>query len=359
MSSISVNTITDASGGSTTSINGFTPSVSNMAGRNRIINGGMVFDQRNAGASVTASGSCVLDRFIAYRSGGAYTVQRSATAPAGFVNSMLMTNTTPASPTTYSFFGQIIEGNNIADLGFGTTTTNSVTVSFWVNSSVTGIYSISLTNGNGDRAYAVQYTINAANTWEYKTITAPVDTTGTWATNNTSGLFLRVNLGSPSARLISAGSWQVANADGATGSTGADTWANTSGATFYITGVQLEEGSVATPFEHRQYGQELALCQRYYWQVSGVSGSTTGCTIDGLYSNGSGAGIFYSFMHPVTMRTAPTATVNYNDLTNASSVVVTTSIYGANVSANGGTTSSGRTGFTFNSTGFVKMSAEL
>jgi len=230
---------------------------------NRIINGQMVVNQRALGAT-SATGNYVLDRFIVYRSGGAYTAQQSSTAPAGFINSMLMTNTTAASPTTFSFFGQIIEGLNIADLGFGTANAQTVTVSFWANSSVTGIYSISLTNGNGDRAYPAQYTVNVANTWEYKTITVPGDTSGTWATNNTSGFFLRFNLGSPAARTAPAGAWVAGNYDGANGSTGATTWANTTSATFFITGVQLEKGSTATSFDYRPYGTELALCQRYY-----------------------------------------------------------------------------------------------
>ena len=233
---------------------------------NRIINGQMVVNQRALGAT-SATGNYVLDRFIVYRSGGAYTAQQSSTAPAGFINSMLMTNTTAASPTTFSFFGQIIEGLNIADLGFGTANAQTVTVSFWANSSVTGIYSISLTNGNGDRAYPAQYTVNVANTWEYKTITVPGDTSGTWATNNTSGFFLRFNLGSPAARTAPAGAWVAGNYDGANGSTGATTWANTTSATFYITGVQLEKGSTATSFDYRPIGTELALCQRYFWKT--------------------------------------------------------------------------------------------
>jgi hypothetical protein len=270
--------------------------------RNRVINGDMQIDQRNAGAAVTASGSCILDRFINYRSGGAYTAQRSTTAPAGFVNSMLMTNTTSASPTTFSFFGQIIEGLNIADLGFGTANAQAVTVSFWANSSVAGIYSISVTNGNGDRAYPAQYTINTINTWEYKTITVPGDTTGTWATNNTSGIFLRFNLGSPSARTAPSGAWVAGNYDGANGSTGATTWANTTNATFYITGVQLEKGTAATAFERRPYGTELALCQRYYYLIA--KGTDTGLIGSASYFSSTRAdGVLFI---PTSMRSVPT-----------------------------------------------------
>ena len=364
MSSISVNTITDASGGSTTSINGFTPSVSNMAGRNRIINGDMRIDQRNAGASVTptANPTYLVDRwFFGLQQASKMSFQQSSTAPAGFNNSLLATSLSAYTPLSsdYHYLGQRVEGYNVADLGWGTADAKTITLSFWVRSSVTGTLSGSLSNSGATRSYPFTYTISSANTWEQKFVTIAGDTAGTWDKTNGRGIVISFSLGSGSTYLGTADAWAGAYYTGATGSIQPIA---TSGATFYITGVQLEEGSVATPFcpaGGGSYGAELALCQRYYWQVSGVSGSTTGCTIDGLYSSGSGAGIFYSFMHPVTMRTAPTATVNYNDLTNASSVVVTTSIYGANVSANGGTTSSGRTGFTFNSTGFVKMSAEL
>jgi len=257
---------------------GMLNSQSQQTWRNRIINGAMVIDQRNAGASVTASGAFVLDRFLNYRSGGAYTVQRSTTAPTGFINSMLMTNTTAASPTTYSFFAQPIEGLNVFDLAFGAASAATITISFWVRSSVTGIYSISVTNSNGDRAYPAQYTINAANTFEYKTITVPGDTSGTWLTNTSTGINLRFDLGSPSARTAAAGAWASGNYDGANGSTGGTTWANTTNATFYITGVQLEKGSTATSFDYRPYGTELALCQRYYEIlgriISGISGVT-------------------------------------------------------------------------------------
>lgn len=300
MSTVRANNYYDASGGSNAQLYGVASPPNSMGFRNRILNGDCRVDQRNAGASVTASGAYTLDRFFNYRSGGAYTVQRSTTAPAGFANSMLMTNTTAASPTTYSFFGQIIEGFNVADLAFGTASAASITVSFWANSSVTGVYSVSVLNGNNDRAYAAQYTINAANTWEYKTITIPGDTSGTWATGNTAGLVLRFNLGSPSGRLISAGSWQAANADGATGSTGAATWANTTNATFYITGVQLEAGSVASPFERRDYGRELMMCQRYYY----ANTNSPIVFMPLISTTDNTRQFFYSW--PVTMRAAPT-----------------------------------------------------
>ena len=243
--------------------------------RNRIINGAITISQRGASPTQTGGGDYSVDRFFNYYSGNAYTSVQSTTAPAGFINSLLLTITTASASPTYSFFGHKIEGLNCADLGFGTSNASPVTLSFWVRSSVAGVYSLSLSNSDGNRAYAALYTINAANTWEYKTLTIPGDTSGTWLTTNGTGIFIRWNMGTAvgSARLISAGSWQAVNADGATGSTGANAWANTSGATFYITGFQLEKGTVATPFEYRPIGTELSLCQRYYEVMTFPSGS--------------------------------------------------------------------------------------
>jgi hypothetical protein len=237
--------------------------------RNRIINGAMTISQRGASPTIAGGGEYSLDRFGNYYSGNAFTSVQSTTAPAGFTNSMLFTITTASASPTYSFFYHKIEGFNCADLAFGTSSASPVTLSFWVRSSVAGVYSIAIGNSDADRAYAVQYTINSANTWEQKTMTVAGDQSGTWPKTNGTGIMLRWNLGTSGGRLISAGSWQAANVDGATGSTGANAWANTSGATFYITGVQLERGTVATPFDVRPYGTELQLCQRYYQTFCG------------------------------------------------------------------------------------------
>ena len=306
MSSISVNTITDASGGATTSINGFTPSVSNMAGRNRIINGDMRISQRGASPTIGGGGDYSVDRFYNYYSGNVYTSVQSTTAPAGFINSLLLTITTASASPTYSFFGQKIEGVNVSDLSWGTSDAKSVTLSFWVRSSVAGIYSLSLGNYDGNRAYPITYTISSANTWQQISLTIPGDTSGAWYTNNFIGIMLRWNMGTASAsRLGTSGSWQSANLDGATGSTGSNNWANTSGATFYITGVQLEEGSVATPFEHRQYGQELALCQRYYYKWS-TNATVYPFTLQ-VYNASSAFGKLFDL--PVQMRSSPSCVV--------------------------------------------------
>ena len=299
MSSISVNTITDASGGATTSINGFTPSVSNMAGRNRIINGDMRIDQRNAGASASfGSYGYVLDRWNqAKNSGSAGTIQQSSTAPVGFKNSMLVTNNatgvTPAAGDSNRIQTRI-EGNNIADLEFGTSDAKTITLSFWVRSSLTGTYGVGFSNSAFDRSYVATYTISSANTWEQKTITLTGDTTGTWLDNTGSGIAITFDLGSGTDNNGTANAWQAGTKYRTSGCVN---WVGTSGATFYITGVQLEEGSVATPFEHRQYGQELALCQRYYEIVQGAGWSRGG---DGL--------IMAGLPFKVTKRAAPTVT---------------------------------------------------
>jgi hypothetical protein len=235
--------------------------------RNRIINGAMEIDQRYAGSGntlVTSSETFVVDRFVGYKDGGVITSGQSSVAPVGFSDSISWSVGTGASATSSQFFflKQHIEGFNTADLGFGTVNAKTITLSFWVRASVTGTYSGSLANGAINRSYLFSYTINNANTWEYKTITVPGDTSGTWV-GATNGIGLRVywDLGSGSSYRGSAGSWQ----DGAyTGVTGTTSISATTGATFYITGVQLEQGSFATTFERRPYGTELQLCQRYY-----------------------------------------------------------------------------------------------
>jgi hypothetical protein len=296
VSQLSVNTITNAAGGNTAQINGMTPTADSLQGfRNRLINSDMRIDQRNAGASVANVNGYSIDRWASYNSANSFSAQRSSTAPAGFSNSLLFTTTTSATPSAsdYRFVGQFIEGFNVADLGWGTASAQTVTVSFLVRSSLTGSFSGALKNSAEDRSYPFSFTINAANTFEYKTVTIPGDTAGTWLTDNGIGLRIYFNLGSGSSRLGTANTWAASNFDGVTGTTAL---VATSGATFYITGVQLEAGSVATPFERRPYGTELALCQRYYQKLSGQF------TEYGI--SGKNTATFWTF--PVVMRATPT-----------------------------------------------------
>jgi hypothetical protein len=234
--------------------------------KNRIINGAMTIDQRNNGASITptATGTYSLDRWRCGLSvSSKYSVQQSTTVPTYFKNSLLVTSTsayTVGAAETFNL-SQLIEGLNVADLGWGTANAQTVTLSFWVRSSLTGTFAGSLRNDNADRSYVFNYTISAANTWEQKTVTIAGDTTGTWLTTNGIGIYVLFSLGSGSTFATAANSWTAGNY---LTSTGAVSVVGTSGATWYITGVQLEVGSTATPFERRLYNQELANCQRYF-----------------------------------------------------------------------------------------------
>lgn len=308
MSTLSVSTITDASGGNTATINSYTPTESNMAGRNRIINGDMRIDQRNAGASVTPTeGQYTVDRWQArLNQSSKFSVQQNAgavTPPDGYTNYLGITSLSSYSPATSDYFGiqQNIEGFNTADLNWGTANAKAITVSFWVRSSLTGVFPLTFINDGFARGYVTTYTVNSANTWEQKTVTIAGDTTGTWTTNNSAGLRLWFTLGAGSGQSATPDAW---GSFVGMGTTGAVNVVGTSGATFYITGVQLEAGSVATPFERRLYGQELALCQRYYQQIT-YAGSTINYLIGTAYD----ATNIYSmnvYSLPVTMRSAPT-----------------------------------------------------
>ena len=291
--------------------------VNSLGFRNRIINGDMRIDQRNAGAGVSSSGSFPVDRFKVFRgAAGTFTAQQSTVAPAGFRSSLLYTVGNGAAPgaSDFGLIQQPIEGFNVADLGFGTVSAQSVTLSFWVRSSVTGTFGFSLRNSTPNRSYVGSYTINAANTWEYKTVTVAGDTTGTWETNQNTGIILDFDLGVGSSLSTTAGSWQAGNFIGLTG--GAKLNA-TAGATFYITGVQLEAGSVATPFERRDYGRELMMCQRYYWQTA--SSTQTQFLI---YSSGTATNYYQYIPFSVQMRATPTTAVTGSPLySNASGAV--------------------------------------
>ena len=236
-----------------------------FAFRNRIINGDMRIDQRNAGASVTpATNNYVLDRWVFDLSQSSkFSVQQSAVVTPGFTNSCAITSLSAYSIAAGDFFlmRQSIEGLNVYDLAWGSASANTVTLSFWVRSSLTGTFGGSIRNSADNRSYVFSYTIISANAWEYKTISIPGDTSGTWLTTNGVGLKLSFSLGTGSTYSTTAGSWVAGNFVAPTGATSV---VGTNGATFYLTGVQLEVGSIATPFERRLYPQELALCQRYF-----------------------------------------------------------------------------------------------
>jgi hypothetical protein len=275
--------------------------------KNRLINSDMRIDQRNAGASVSTNGAYGVDRWLMnFSGGGVYSAQRSTTAPTGFSNSTILSVTTSDSSiasTDFYRFRQAVEGFNISDLGWGTASAQPITISFWVRSSVTGTYCVGLQNALTNRSYGAEYTISATNTWEYKTITVAGDTTGTWSTDNGAGVYVYFDLGSGSSFNQTVNTWVGTN----TWKTSAQTnWISNAGATFFLTGVQLEKGSTATSFDYRPYGTELALCQRYYFSIEG--GRTSGNIIIPVSYTGSAANAWLSIFHPVTMRTAPTVT---------------------------------------------------
>jgi hypothetical protein len=274
----------------------------NVSFRNRIINGAMVIDQRNAGASTTPTDTAgrpyALDRWCTRQSQASkFSIQQSSTAPTGFINSSLITSLSAYSITSSDqfVFIQIVEGLNASDLAWGTASAATVTLSFQVRSSLTGTFGGSLRNSAADRSYPFSYTINAANTFETKTVTIAGETSGTWLTTNGIGITVGFGFGVGSTLSGTAGAWAATNYASATGATSV---VGTSGATFYITGVQLEAGTTASPFEYRQYGTELALCQRYFaLNTPGCGRSTSTTAMAGA------VGV------PVTMRAAPTATL--------------------------------------------------
>jgi hypothetical protein len=277
--------------------------------RNRIINGDMRIAQRGT-AAVTTAGSFPVDRIrMENSSDGAFSAQQDSSAPAGFNNSVKVTITTADTSLTTTqaiLVRHLMEGVNTADLAWGTANAKTVTLSFWARSSLTGSFGGSIRNG-GSRSYPFVYSISAVDTWEYKTITIPGDITGTWATNNTAGIQIVFCMGSGPTRIGTAGAW--ADGDFVLPS-GAVSVLGTLNATWFITGIQFEVGTVATPFERRPFGMELALCQRYYYQFSN-SGLSDRAYAYSPYSPASYTSLpntsaSVPMYFPVTMRAAPT-----------------------------------------------------
>ena len=303
MSTLNVESISHPTPGSLVTINGTAPS-----NRNLIINGAMQIDQRNGGASINlAAGSYPVDRF---RTGGAgawtgaavIAAEQDTEAPAGFSNSLKLTVSTADSSlasTDNYVIGTHVEGYTSAVLEYGTSDAKTVTLSFWVRSSVTGDYAACIGTNSGE-IYVSVYTINTANTWEHKTITVPGNTSqATPSTTNGYGVSVLFDLGSGSDRETTAGSWTSGSPTRTSGTTD---WVSNASATFYLTGVQLEAGSVATPFEHRSYGDELQRCERYYQMfTAGIDDRTIAM---GAFYNTTFIGCALPFR--TTMRSSPT-----------------------------------------------------
>lgn len=282
---------------------------SSLGFRNRLINSAMVIDQRNAGASVTPAGveTYTVDRFSYIGTQASkFTFQQNAgsvTPPTGFTNYLGFTVASavasPAAGDQFAIYHKI-EGLNCSDLAFGSASASAVTLSFWVRSSLTGTFSGGLVNSAGNRSYIFNYTISSANTWEQKTVTIAGDITGTWLTTNGIGIQLRLDLGSGSNQDGTASAWQAADKMRTSGSVRV---VSTAGATFYITGVQLEKGSTATSFDYRPYTTELQLCQRYLPYFS-ANGSSAACLGVGQTAATTAALALINF--PVQTRVRPT-----------------------------------------------------
>jgi len=346
--------------------------------KNKLINGNMIISQRN-GTTATSqtNGSYSLDRWYSLSYDGSvatgkYTVTQSSTAPTGFINSLLVTSSAATSSGASDIYtiGQAVEGYNIADLSWGTANAKTVTVSFWVRSSVTGTFGAFIRNAALDYSYPTTYTISAANTWEQKSITIPGPTSGTWPTDNTAGLYVWFQLQVGSSFVVTPNAWTATPAYGASGCVN---FLNTNGATFYVTGCQLEVGTTATNFDFRSYGTELALCQRYYWKISGgqdTGGSNVYAAVGTGYSSSASTATVVIPMQ-TQMRTSPTISYGgsiYAQDGGGSTVTSISSNYGGRQSVfvafnTSGSNTSGRglscyTGSSF-PTDFVSGSSEL
>tara|TARA_B100000945_G_scaffold149814_1_gene120159 strand:- start:203 stop:1576 length:1374 start_codon:yes stop_codon:yes gene_type:complete len=277
-----------------------------LSHRNKVHNGAMQISQRygtTAYTSPNSSKNYTIDRW-AYWSNQASkaSVQQVTDAPVGFYNSAKCTVVSAHTAASGEWFGYTtgIEGQDIYDLAQGTANAKSFTLSFYVKSSVTGTWAAAVRTkaSSPDRSYPFNYTINSANTWERKTITIPGAPNGTWGTGNNEGMCIWFDLGTGSGFHQTANQWYSGNATGPS----ASPFIANAGATWLVTGVQLEVGPVATPFEHRSFGDELRRCQRYYQQYVNISAV-------GYVPNNNARSYSHGFFFPVTMRAAPTISI--------------------------------------------------
>ena len=335
MSTLKVDAIVDKDSGNTTTINGTTigPNLSinshNTQGKNLIINGAMNVAQR--GTSFTTTSAYTLDRWTFQTDlldQYAHTVTQSTDTPGGFASSLkieVTTSETSVESTEDLAVTQRIEAQNLQHLQAGTSSAKSLTLSFYVKSSVTGVYAVHLQAIDDSKIFPTTYTINSANTWEYKTITIPPCTIATIDNDNGTGLNLTfITLTGSTYTAGSTGSWQsyASNlfAAGMTANVSSD------GDTWLITGVQLELGDAATEFEHESYGQTLSKCQRYYYRI----GPEAAYTRFGIASNlTTTAAEVYNYL-PVSMRSNPsvetTGTLSNYALYDSDDVLTATSI---------------------------------
>ena len=271
-----------------------------LSHRNLVINGDMRIAQR--GSSFTTNGSYGSDRFKTSFGAGGFNTQNVSDAPAGFDKSVKIIQTSYGS-ASYKMLQTYIEGHDIVGLGWGASGAKSATLSFYVKGSVTGTYGVTIQNaatGGSRVSYVSSYTINSANTWEFKTVTITGPTSYTWYTDTQRGIGIIFSLGSTPYATSTLNQWQVANVFDVSG--GVDL-SNNSGATLYVTGVQFEPGEQSTPFEYRSYTEELARCQRYFAIFPGRSG---GIPFWQAYTGSNQCSC--SLPIPYNMRTTPTPT---------------------------------------------------
>ena len=256
------------------------PTAGTLSNRNLVINGGMQVSQRSTSTAVTTTDTFVLDRFKT-ASGSSFnfnsTISQSSTAPAGFANSYKVDVTSTSTPTggQNGVITHAVEAQNLQHLQYGASTAQTCTLTFHVRSNKTGTYCIQILHHDADKYQLHEYTISSADTWEQKTITI-VGNTADAITNDTGiGFHLRWHLAAGSSDHVSASStWTGSNQSYFTTSNQVNLFDNTSNE-WYLTGVQLEVGEKATPFEHRSYGDELARCQRYFQRISGDNDAYT------------------------------------------------------------------------------------
>ena len=278
--------------------------------RNIIINGAMNVAQRGTSFNQAADGSYTLDRFAAFRNGaGIMDIEQSTTVPSGegFKKSLKCTVDTADSSLGGADFGGLfykIEGQDINRFEFGSSSAKQFTLSFFVRSNITGTYSVAFRNGSANRYLVKEYTISSADTWQKITITDTADLTGTWASDNTTGLQINWCLWE-GGFTAAPNTWGSNNIIGSTNNVN---WVETVGNTFYLTGVQLELGSQATAFEHRSFAEERLLCKRYYHQLPATD--TQGSVGGYLFLSKPAYYESESYYFPVEMRAAPTMTTS-------------------------------------------------
>ena len=284
--------------------------------RNIIINGDMRIAQRATSASSLSSGTSYdsIDRYkTQIVNAGTWTISQSSTAPTdqGFGNSLKMDCTaadTSLGADDFLVVQQVTEAQNLQYLKYGTSSAESITMSFWVRSNKTGTYSIWLFADDNSKTISAPYTISSADTWEKKTITFAGDTASSITNDNGQGIrvYFVLAAGSNWTSGTTPTTWQ-SDSKSIRAPEQTVNLADSTSNEWYVTGIQIEAGSQATPFEHRSLGEELALCQRYfhkqggsaYYNIATITNYTTGAMLG-------------TVRHPVEMRAAPSVTKSGN-----------------------------------------------